>query len=95
MGRSRTITALAGLAFGIAVSVAAWVYLDTLLLFLFLPFVPFLFGGGSTGAERTGTAGPPRSSTVRECPECSFRTTESEFEYCPRDGRRLRERDDR
>ncbi|ADD05858.1 uncharacterized protein Nmag_2295 [Natrialba magadii ATCC 43099] len=46
---ARTSTALAGLLFGIAVSIAAWVVLDTLLLFLFLPFVPFLFSRGEAG----------------------------------------------
>ena len=91
MVRSRTITALAGLIFGIVLSVAAWVYFDTLLLFLFLPFVPFIFGGDSRGTA-TGT---DRSPAVRQCPQCSFRTTDPEFEYCPRDGHRLRERDDR
>lgn len=77
----RTITALIGLGVGLLISVLAWVYWDTLALFVFLPFVPFLF-------RRSGDARRERPS-VRECPACGFRTREPEFEYCPRDGRRL------
>ncbi len=83
MVSSRTITALVGLAIGLAVSVGAWVYFDTVLLLLFLPFVPFLFADRSVG-ERT-------APDYRSCPRCGFRTTDSTFEYCPRDGTRLRE----
>jgi hypothetical protein len=60
------------------VSVAAYVYLDTLLLFLFLPFVPFLFRDGDEAA-----------SGGRTCPECGYRTRATDHEYCPRDGTRL------
>ena len=82
---SRTLTALAGLAFGLLVSAAAWYAFETVLLFLFLPFVPFLLGRG----RREDGAAAARSS--RRCPKCGFRTTDPEHEYCPRDGTRLRD----
>ncbi|WP_440769085.1 hypothetical protein [Natronorubrum sp. DTA28] len=68
-------------------SVAAWVYFETVLFFLFLPFVPFVFGWGRSN----GTDERSRQRTAKRCPACSFRTTDPSFEYCPRDGRRLRE----
>ena len=71
-----------GLAAGLVVSVGAWVYFETLLLFLFLPFVPFLFAGRGGDRDRR---------RVRSCPECDFRTEDREYEYCPRDGTRLRD----
>jgi hypothetical protein len=74
---SRTVTAVVGVGVSLAVSVAVWYYFDSLLLFLFVPFVPFLFRGGD---DR-----PP----VRECPVCGFRTRNPEFDHCPRDGTRL------
>jgi hypothetical protein len=74
---ARTLTAVVGIAVSLAVSVAVWYYFDSLLLFLFVPFVPFLFRGRG---ER-----PP----VRECPVCGFRTRDPEVDYCPRDGTRL------
>lgn len=84
---SRTLTAVAGLAVSLAVSVAVWVAFDTLLLLLFVPFVPFLL---SRGATRTGGERPePRE---RECPACGFRTDDPRFDYCPRDGTPLDER---
>lgn len=43
---SRTATALVGIAVSLAVSVAAWVYFDTLLVFLIVPIVPLLLRGG-------------------------------------------------
>jgi len=78
--RSRTGTALVGLAVSLLASVLLWWYLGTLVAFLFVPFVPFLFR--DVGDE---TAEP----TVDACPRCGFRTTEESFEYCPRDGTRL------
>lgn len=99
---SRTLTALAGLAISLVVSVAAYVYFGTLLLFLFVPFVPFLFPGVDVGSERAPGAGPGSrtgagidsgsATPVRECPQCGFRTQNDEYVYCPRDGRRLQER---
>ncbi|WIV67407.1 hypothetical protein [Natrialbaceae archaeon AArc-T1-2] len=79
---SRALTAVVGLVVGLAVSVAVWLYFETLLLFLFVPFVPFLFA--SRRRDRRPT---------RHCPRCGFQTTDPEHEYCPRDGTRLRDRD--
>lgn len=81
---SRTLTAAVGLGVSLLVSVAAWVYLDTLLLFLFLPFVPFLFRRGGDEAEREREQPP-----VRECPVCGYRSRDPTHDYCPRDGHRL------
>jgi hypothetical protein len=83
---ARTATALGGLVGSLAVSVLLWLYFETLLLFLFVPFVPFLFRGVGGGSE-------PQEPQFRECPECGFRTPNDEYEYCPRDGRRLRDSD--
>lgn len=82
---SRTLTALVGLLLGIVVSVLLWWYLGTLLVFLLVPFVPFLFRGvgGKSGGK------PPERRT---CPQCGFQTGNDEYEYCPRDGRRLERR---
>ena len=78
---SRTTTAAVGLVASLLLSVAAWYYLHTFVLFLFVPFVPFLLRGGATRAAA--------SEAVRVCPACGFRTTDRAFEYCPRDGTRL------
>ena len=88
MARSRMLTALAGLLVSLAVSAAIYVATGSLLLFLVVPFVPFLFSRslGGDGGET-----PP----VRECPECGFRARDPEFDYCPRDGRRLRDAGER
>ena len=77
---SRLVTAAIGLLVSLLISAAAWYYFETFLLFLFVPFVPLLLrrGDGSSDAKR-----------VRSCPECGFQTTDSAFEYCPRDGTRL------
>jgi hypothetical protein len=80
MRRSRLLTAAAGLGASVLVSIAALVLFDTLLLFLVVPFVPFLFRN-----QRGGTP-------LRVCPVCGFQTRSSEFDYCPRDGTEL-ERD--
>lgn len=76
---SRTSTALIGLIASLAISLALWWYLGTVVFFLFVPFVPILF-------RRTAGRSEPN---VRTCPRCGFRTRDAEFEYCPRDGRRL------
>ena len=83
---SRTLTALAGLLVSLAVSVAVYVYTGSLLLFLVVPFVPFLFS--SSPRDETGTH---EKRPVKRCPSCDFRARDPEFDYCPRDGRRLRE----
>lgn len=75
---SRTLTALAGVAVSLLVSVLAYVYLDTLAVFLFVPFVPFLF--------RRGDRARP---SARRCPECGFTTRDPDVAYCPRDGTSL------
>ena len=77
--------ALAGLIVSLAISATIYAATGSLLLFLFVPFVPFLFSRspGGDGDERET---PP----VRECPECGVRARDPEFVYCPRDGRRLR-----
>lgn len=72
---ARWLTALVGLLASLAISVLAWQYFDTVLFFLLIPFVPFLFRG--------------RSSPTKRCPRCGFETTSEGFEYCPRDGSRL------
>lgn len=77
MVSSRTATALAGLALSVVVSLAAWVYFDTLLLFLLVPFVPVLF-------RRRGERRP-----AKRCPACGFETREPTFSHCPRDGTAL------
>ncbi|WP_423751148.1 hypothetical protein [Salinirarus marinus] len=81
---SRTLTALLGFAVSLAASVAAWYYFDTLLVFLFVPFVPLLF-------RRGNEAEPP---PVRECPTCGFTTRNPSYDYCPRDGTDLDVRGD-
>jgi hypothetical protein len=78
MVAARTATAVAGLLASVAVSIGLWWYFDTLFVFLFLPFVPFLFRSRETDRHR-----------VRECPVCGFETRNDEFDYCPRDGHRL------
>lgn len=40
---SRTLTLLAGLAVSVLITVAAYYVFDSPFVFLFLPFVPFLF----------------------------------------------------
>jgi hypothetical protein len=74
---SRTATAAAGLVASLLLSVVAWYYFDTLLVFLVVPFVPLLF-------RRRGPDRP-----VRSCPSCGFRTRDQGVAYCPRDGTAL------
>jgi hypothetical protein len=73
------------LAGSLLVSAAAWVYFDTALFFLFVPFLPYLWHRGSSQGDEP---------SVRECPQCGFRTRDEEYEYCPRDGRRLQREGD-
>ena len=68
MAASRTVTALAGLAASLAISAAIYLVTGSLLVFVFVPFVPFLFSR-SPGEESPGADRPP----PRECPECGFR----------------------
>ena len=88
--RSRTATALVGLGASLAVSLAAWYYFDTLLVFFVLPFVPFLFRGREE--DRGSAEGDADSTTVKQCPRCGFRTRNPEFSHCPRDGACLERR---
>lgn len=81
---SRTLTAAVGLIGGVLVSLVVYWQYDTLLVLLFLPFLPVLF---RRGAEAEAEA----AATVRECPACGFRTADPEFTHCPRDGNRLEE----
>lgn len=78
MHLSRTATALVGILVSLLVSAAAWYYYETFLLFLFVPFVPFLLRGRGTGARSV----PPE----RRCPTCGFTTRDPRYEYCPLDG---------
>jgi hypothetical protein len=82
MVSSRTATAVAGLLGSLALTAALWWYFDSLFVFLFLPFIPFLF----RGRDSDGDSGRP---PARECPVCGFRTRNDDFDYCPRDGHRL------
>lgn len=77
MAESRTLTALAGLVIGLAVSAAVWYFLDSVLLFLFLPFVPVWWWRQT----------PDRP--LKRCSTCGFQAREPEVAYCPRDGTRL------
>jgi hypothetical protein len=83
---SRTLTALAGIVASLALSALLYVYTDSLLFFLFVPFIPFLFA--RRGADE------PNRPPIRECSRCDFATRNPGFEYCPRDGSRLYERTD-
>ena len=80
---SRTLTALIGFIASIGLSVLLYIYTGSVLFFLFLPFIPFLFV--SRDSED--------AYTTRECSRCGFTTRQSEFEYCPRDGSRLYEQE--
>ncbi|WP_267640220.1 hypothetical protein [Haloarchaeobius amylolyticus] len=75
----RFLVAAGGLLASLALSVFLWWRFETLAVFLFLPFVPFLFrrGGDTTDPDR------------RTCPRCGFETSDPRNEYCPRDGERL------
>ncbi|MDX1746896.1 MAG: hypothetical protein R3324_13235 [Halobacteriales archaeon] len=76
---SRTATAAVGLIASLAVSLVVWWYFNTFLLFLLVPFVPFLF------RRRT------ESPSVKTCPTCGFQSTDPSVNFCPRDGSELTE----
>ena len=82
---SRTLTAAAGVLVSLLVTGVLWWYFDTLLVFLFLPFVPILFRG----------LGDDEPTVVQECPHCGFQATSEAYDYCPRDGSRLETADRR
>lgn len=77
---SRYASATIGLLASIAISVLAWILYDTILLFLLIPFVPWLFWRRSSGSP---------SHRHKRCPRCGFTTADPDFDYCPRDGERL------
>jgi len=77
MNRASLWTAAAGLLVSLFVSVAAYVFFDTLLFFLFVPFVPIL--------ARGAVARPPE----KRCPACCFQTRSADANYCPLDGTEL------
>lgn len=81
MGLGRVATAVVGVLASLGLSAGLWVATGSPVFFLFVPFVPVLFG---RGRDRSGAASPRRS-----CPQCDFETTRTGFEYCPHDGRRL------
>ena len=83
MGSARVGTALLALVASLAGSALVWYYLGNPFLFLVVPVVPFLFRRARGGQ----TEQPPR----RVCGECGFSTRDPEYEFCPRDGRPLRE----
>lgn len=86
MSRSRTLTALVGIAGSLTLSALLYAYTGSVLFFLFVPFLPLLF-------VRRGDPEPSEDADpVRECSRCDFVTRNPEFEYCPRDGSRLYER---
>jgi hypothetical protein len=82
---SRTATALVVGAVSLAASVLLYYHTGSLLFFLVVPFVPFLF---SDRKPETGRGEKP----VFECSRCDFSTRNPDFEYCPYDGSRLYER---
>ena len=87
MNGSRTATALVGVTVSLVLSAALYVYTGSVLFFLLIPFVPFLFTAG-----RTTDAEPARET--RQCQRCEFQTEDVSFEYCPYDGSRLYESSD-
>lgn len=82
---SRFATAIAGILVSVVISVAVYWVTGSLLVFLVVPFVPFLL----RGRDREAQTSVGDQTTALECPVCGFRTREAEFEYCPHDGTRL------
>jgi hypothetical protein len=92
---SRTVTAAVVGAASLAASVGLYLYTGSLVVFFLLPFVPFLFSGRGQESEteaKTETEANAGERAVRTCPRCEFDTRNADFEYCPRDGSRLREK---
>jgi hypothetical protein len=77
---SRTATAIVGIGISFAITVLAWWYFESVVVFLVLPFVPILF-------RRLGSE--PERLPEWACPRCGFRTRNPEYGYCPRDGTAL------
>jgi hypothetical protein len=72
--------ALLGVIGSLGLSAVLWIVFGSPVFFLFVPFVPFVLGRGrANDRQRT-----------YQCPTCGFRTTDSRYQYCPRDGTRLR-----
>ena len=63
------------------ISAVLWWQFNSLVFFLFVPFVPFLFRGSR------------EEPSARQCPTCGFRTRDRGYEYCPSDGTRLESRE--
>jgi hypothetical protein len=78
---SRVAMAVLGLVGSLALSAILWIVFGTPVFFLFVPFVPFVLRAG-----RSEEAQP-----TYHCTRCGFRTRDSSYEYCPRDGTRLAE----
>lgn len=68
-----------GLVMSVAVSVIAWWYFNTFLLFLLVPFVPILYRQRRT--SQSGTT----------CPTCGFQSADPSVNFCPHDGEKLQE----
>ncbi len=77
---ARSATAAVGIIASFFISVILWWFFETALVFLFVPFVPFLF--------RRYTNEAPEDS-IRNCPTCGYQTTNDAYSYCPKDGTRL------
>jgi len=80
MTSRRALTALVGLAGSLLVSALVYHYTGQVFVFLLVPFVPLFFRGVGDGAE---------ARPARRCPDCGYRTRDSEARYCPRDGAEL------
>jgi len=83
MVSARVATALLGILLSLAISAIVWYVFGNPFLFLAVPFVPFLFRRGTPDSA----ARPP----LRVCEHCGFAPRDPDYEYCPRDGHRLRE----
>lgn len=79
--RGRWLLFLVLLIVSILLSLAGTLYFKSpfLSLFLFFPFLPFVFGG-----RRDVDA-----AAVKSCPVCDYQTTDPLASFCPRDASRL------